>query len=266
MKHNILLILLIFIIAPVSAQLLHLEDSVEVFAADLISIDQQGNLFLTDIKGNIYQYSKDLKSLRNYSPPKPFKITQLDVWQGLRIFCFYRDLQEFVLLDRFLTASGNYIFDLPSNGFISHATLAYDNNLWLIDQPGMKLLKYNINQRRTELEIPLNNLIPTSMFNILVFQEYQNKIFIVDEKNGVFVFDNSGNYISSKKIEAGRETGLFEDFIFYVEDSIIVYKNLYNQDQDIISIPDGRKADKVIRNKNNVYLLDGKVLYKYRIN
>ncbi len=264
MKASFCFVFLLFtVIQFVNGQSLILEDSAKAIKTDLITVDQKGNLFLVDIKGNIFQYSPDLKLVRNYSPPKPFKVYQLDAWQGLRIFCFYRDIQEFSLLDRFLTSTENYQFELPNNGFISHATLSFDNNLWLLDQPSMKLVKYNINQRNTEFDIPLNNIIPVSIFNVVLFKEYQNKIYIVDEVNGIIVFDNLGNLLSIRKARIGKGVGFFGEYLYYLENDKMIWHHLYRDEITSIQLPLNRTIDKVIAYQNLIYVLEGDMIYKY---
>ncbi len=265
MKNSLFLFLCFFVTYHISAQTLVLEDSISVEGAELMQLDQKGNIYVVDEKGIIFQYSDELELIKNYSPPKPFPISQLDVWQGLRIFCFYRDIQEFTLLNRFLTSSENFQFNLPFNGFISLATLSYDNNLWLIDQPSMELIKYNINERRVEFDIPLSNIIPVSIFNIVAFREYQNKIYIVDERHGMFIFDNLGNYIANRKLTVGQETDFYDDYLIYIDHEKLYHVNLYNEEQFSVNISLRNKIIDVVRNKEYVYALTEKMLYKYSV-
>jgi len=244
-------------------QQLNLIDSVSIVEPDLSSLDRNGNIYISDVKGNIYQYSANLEKKQVFSPDKPARITFMDAWQGLRVFCFYRDVQEFVLLDRFLASSSLYGFDDPKLTFISAATVAFDNKLWLLDQPSVSLIKYDIRSRGVEFAKPLELILSAPFTNILLFREYQNKIYLLDGQNGLLVFDNLGNYISNQKFLNISNAGFYGDYFYYQKNLELIFTNLYRNESHSIKIPKNRIPENILRSEFGVYIIDRNYLYKY---
>lgn len=244
-------------------QQLNLIDSVSIVEPDLSSLDRNGNIYISDVKGNIYQYSANLEKKQVFSPDKPARITFMDAWQGLRVFCFYRDVQEFVLLDRFLASSSLYGFDDPKLTFISAATVAFDNKLWLLDQPSVSLIKYDIRSRGVEFAKPLELILSAPFTNILLFREYQNKIYLLDGQNGLLVFDNLGNYISNQKFLNISNAGFYGDYFYYQKNLELIFTNLYRNESHSIKIPENRIPENILRSEFGVYIIDRNYLYKY---
>ncbi len=248
------------------SQSLTLVDSATVNSPDLISIDQSDNIYISDVKGNVYKFGSNLNKPLVYSPDKPAKITFLETWQGLRIFCFYRDIQEFALLNRFLNSSENYLFDLPEIQFAVAATTSFDNNLWILDQPSMSLLKYNISSNSIEFTKPLDLTFQKPFSEIILFREYQNRIYLIDKQNGIFIFDNLGNFISNEKLKTSASISFFENYLYYLENGRLIFKNLYSSGSYNIDLPKNRTPNQVVRNSMGIYLLEGESVYFYRIN
>jgi len=74
------------------------------------------------------------------------------------------------------------------------------------------------------------------------------KLYIVDLKNGIFVFDNQGNFIKQIPIENGKDLKVIDNQLFYTKDGVIYsYDNLtftetrYSQTPDLKDIQVGKR-------------------------
>src|SRR5436190_8871392 len=69
-----------------------------------VSIDRQNSFFVVDDKGNLFKYDSLGNLSLSFSPQKRADIALVEAWRTVNIFIFYRDLQEYNILDRFLTS------------------------------------------------------------------------------------------------------------------------------------------------------------------
>lgn len=72
-------------------------------------------------------------------------------------------------------------------------------------------------------------------------------LYLVDAKNGIFVFDNQGNYIKNIPMENAKNVKVMEDKIYYTKDNYIYsYDNLtftetrYTETPDLKNIQIGK--------------------------
>ena len=72
-------------------------------------------------------------------------------------------------------------------------------------------------------------------------------LYLVDHKNGIYIFDNQGNYIKNIPIENARNVKVIDNKIYYTKDSSIYsYDNLtfsetrYTQTPDLKNIQIGK--------------------------
>lgn len=218
-----------------NAQKLRIVDSLSISKSSNAAIDDQGQIYLADKRGKIVRISPKLEKDLIYSPSTPADITILNARQGLRIFVFYKELQQFSYLDRFLSLSEKHTFNNPEIQFVGAATPSFDNKLWILDQPTLKLMKYNDNTQGIELSNNLEYTLPESFDEVVLFEEYHNNLFIGDN-NGVFVFDNLGNYVS-RFSSKGSWYGFHENAIYHVKDNVVISSDIYKGKQTTLKLP-----------------------------
>ena len=161
------------------------------------SLDRQGNIYIADANGSIERFDREGQSAFTFSADKNGTVTLLEAWQGLRTFVFYRDFQEYLFLNRFLDGPGRFRIGQDLSNYFQWATLAADNNLWLIDQQELSLKKLVIDLNEFIIETPFNLNLDPRNFELTFIREYQNLLFISDRASGVLVFDNLGNYLET---------------------------------------------------------------------
>ena len=203
------------------------------------SQDRTGNIFLTFEGGAITKLSSSLDSLISFSPEKLGDITLLEAWHGFQIFAFYKEFQEFVLLDRFLTRNTRFQLSQSSANYVNMCTISSDQNLWIFEENQFRLIKLNLSIRAIDIEIPLDFVLDANEHKITFLREYQNLVFLVDEYSGIYILDNLGNYL--RKIDApGISNCSFRnEHIFYLQDDTVHDINLYQGTHEIIRINPG---------------------------
>jgi len=202
-----------------------------------VSTDQKGNLYVSTARGQLIKYNPNGDSLLTFSPKKNGAITLVEGWTGLKIFVFYRDFQEFVLLDHFLRPSPNYSFNTREVGFVELATISGDKNVWLLDQSDISLKKYDINTNSLIVSTPVDLILAREDHNIVFLKECQNMVIMADEKLGLFLFDNMGNYRSRLNVLDVNYFNFQNDELYFLRSGHLIFLNLYTGKSRAIPLP-----------------------------
>jgi len=239
------------------AQPLQIVRTVELDKPQHISNDRYGNIYVADQAGNLNRYDSLGQFALNYSPPKLAEISLLEARPTVRIFAFYRELQEYVLLDRFLVPIEHYRLDLPELGFVRVAAPSLDNLLWLYDDVNFSIKKYDKQFNKVTFRVPLDLLLNSGAdYDINYLAEYQNQLFVNDRNSGILVFDNLGNF--QRKIATQTEGfNFWQNEIYFLEDGAIRFFHLYRAQERRVGLPtalDGQ-AKKVIVQASSIYVL-----------
>ena len=227
------------------------------------TIDQSGSLYVADAMGNLFKYNARGEYVVEYSPEQPARITDLEAWQGLRIFLFYRDLQQYAFLNRFLIAQGSYDFNPSAVGFVEAAAPSADNNVWLFDQADFSLKKYNLQLKQVVLSTPFDLLLDPDDYRIGTIREYQNKVYISDYREGIFVFDNLGNYLSKIPGRGVEYFSFWDQTLHFVRDNLLTSIALYNDSHSPTSLPAARQWQFAVRYENRLYLVSDSEIRVY---
>lgn len=256
--------ILLLISSNAFAQTWTLQSEVRLEGLDKMSFDRRGQLYLSDQKGNIYQYSPLGLEKLNYSPPRQGKLSILEAWNTQRIFAFYQEFQNYRLFDRFLVPTPDQRMSIPPAGFINVATLSADQQIWLVDDRDFSLKKYNPKTNEFSIITPLNLMADLENYQFTFLREYQNRLFLVDKNSGILIFDNLGNY--EQTIEAGGIDWIaFEkDEIQYLTANTLTLQNLYSLEKRSLILP--TKATQAVIFNDKGYLIEGNSLRIYLIN
>lgn len=257
---------ILFYVFLCSAQSWKFEKKISIDQTDQISTDNYGNLYISDFQGNIFQYDSALRLQNQYSPAQFAKVSLLDARQTLRIFAFYRDLQTFSLLNRFLSPIENLRIEDNELGFIRMATPSLDNQVWLFDDLDFSVKKYNPNLSKISIKIALDLLLPISSdydFNFMT--EYQNILFVNEANFGIVLFDNLGNYL--EKIDTGGNPPFYfwENELYFLKNDSIKIIDFYKLDNKTLLIPAelSQKIKTAIRWNQHFYFIGEKEIYCY---
>jgi len=245
------------------SQSLQLIKTIPVKSPDKVSVDRYNNIFVCDGDGNVNKYDTAGNTKLTYSPQKIGSISLIEAWNSVKIFLFYKDFQEYVMLDRFLAPISIYNFDLSSIGFARTATLAADNNLWIIDDSDFSLKKHDIQLQTITIETPLDLLLDARDYDINFMREYQNMLFINDYNSGILVFDNLGNYKKKLPFTRLESFGFLNEELYYLKDNKIHLFHLYNFNTRTIQLPEDKIFINVIVFENQVYLFSEDYFFIY---
>lgn len=225
------------------------------------SIDRLNHIYIADKQGNLNQF-RQARLIQTFSPQQTGNITLIEAWNPLKIFVFYADFQEYVFLDRFLSASQR--FPAPElSRFSGLMTISNDNNLWIIDYINFGLRKYNVNFGDYTIDTPFDLILDPDNYDITFIREYHNLVFISDKNSGILVFDNLGNYL--KKIPA-LNVNYFNfsgDDLYYSSNDQLIKINIYSGQASTMSLP--KKAMFAFLYDDNLTLITESQLINYKV-
>ena len=140
------------------------------------SLDRRGALYVADADNNLRQYGPEGLPLNTYAPAQPGHVAQVEAWNVASTLVFNDDRQQLVLLDRFLALISEVRLGDVLDGTVRVATLAPDNNIWLLDESTLTLREINPNTLRVSQSTPLDLLIGRSRPDFRFIRQYQNNI------------------------------------------------------------------------------------------
>ena len=224
------------------------------------SVDRVGNLYLAFEDGTITQYNSELDSVVSFNPTKTGEITLLEAWHGFQIFAFYEEFQEFQLLNRFLTQETRYYLPDIISDYANLSTYSGNQNLWVYNESGFKLLKVNTYTSEVLIENPLDFIIEDES-EIVFMKEYQNKLFLLSKDSDIYIFDNLGNYLN--KIEAPQiiDFSFKRNEIYYLDQSAINSLDLYKGSETKTLLPPTRFHQIEIFGENTLLLFEENKIY-----
>lgn len=201
------------------------------------SLDRRGTLYVADAQNNVHQYGPDGQALNTYSPPQPGHVAQIEAWNTTKILVFYDDRQELLMLDRFAAPISQLnLLDLLE-GTARATTLAPDDRIWLLNESDLTLRQFDPTQPRNTRNTPLDLLIGRSRPDFRFLREYQNNLYLVDRVNGIYVFDNLGNYRKKLPFLNLTTVGFRGDELYFLADGAVQLFHLYNLTQRALTLP-----------------------------
>ncbi|MBC7390477.1 MAG: hypothetical protein H7329_14780 [Opitutaceae bacterium] len=262
-------ILLILVVSLVRLDAIYGQDSLIFYkhipasGLDKVSQDSYGNLYFSDLKGNINKYDSLGNYLINYSPQKLGTVSLLEAWNTIRIFVFYRDFQEYTILERFLGPMPGNPLNQEQIGFARQATLASDFNLWVIDETDFALKKYDRQFNKVVNKTSLDLLLDVREYDISFLREYQNNLYINDRNTGVLVFDAFGSYKKKIPFKGIDFFSFHENDLFYLQNDTVRFFDLYLFTENILTLPSGMKYKRVLIHDRKLYAIrpDGFDIY-----
>jgi len=215
-------------------------------SATQLFINTTDDVFLLR-KGMLERYNPDGTFFQNYGSIYINEHTDIISVNGFKTILFSPDFGKIIQLDNRLRELD--IIDAYNLGtyIITCVGVSYDNNyLWIWDASAQQLIKLD----KDKLPVFTSNTLSMVLgmkINPKQIIEAGIKLYVVDLKNGIFVFDNQGNFIKRIPIENVKDVKVIDNQIFYTKNGIIYsYDNLtftetrYSQTPDLKDIQVGK--------------------------
>ncbi|MGI4884226.1 MAG: hypothetical protein ACRYFR_04630 [Janthinobacterium lividum] len=232
------------------------------------SLDRRGGLYVADADNNIRQFGPEGLPLNTYAPTQPGHVGQLEAFNLTNTLVFYDDRQQLVLLDRFLAPLSELRLADYLDGTVRVATLAPDNQVWLLDESTLTLREFDPGALRLVQNTPLDLLIGRTRPDFRFIRQYQNNTYLVDKTTGVYVFDNLGNYKKKLPLPGLNTVGFRGDELYYLDGGQVRFFHLYNLTSRAVALPaaaDAGALRQVLVGEQYAYLFTAQGVAVYRL-
>ena len=220
-----------------------------------ISQDRNGHVYMLDPLRNLLRHNALGQPLDTFSPPERGRISTIGAWNPMKILLFYEDRQALLLLDRFLRPiSSTNLRDINYEGIATAATLSADDSFWLFDETNLTLSKLDLRLREVTVETPLNLILDRERFDVRQLREYQNMLYLLDYNNGIYVFDNLGNYKKSIPFKGLEYMGFRGSELYFVQDGQLIFYDLYLSEKRSVALPEKEQYLAALVGDNQLYL------------
>ncbi len=200
--------------------------TIEKSKPDDIFINTTNDIFLLK-KGMVERYNSDGVFIQNYGSIYINEHTEIISVNGFKTILFSPDYGKIIQLDNRLRELD--VIDAYSlqNYIISCIGSSYDNNfLWIWDAATQRLVKIDKDQKPIFTSNTISMLVGKKI-NPRQILESGILLYLVDRQDGIFIFDNQGNYIKNIPIGDIRNVTVIDGVMYYVKDSSIYsYDNL----------------------------------------
>lgn len=188
---------------------------------DLLSFDNRDQLYLSTAQGDLYLFDQNGNQVNYFSPPQQGRLQQLEAAWTVTVFTFSEDRQEFRILDRFLNPISEGRFSFPEINLAKAATLGNGNVIWIWDESDFSLKRMDYQRKVLLDQQPLNLVLDTENLAVLEIREIKNRLFVLTDHSGVFVFDNQANLLEKITLPEFNRICYFQDRLLWVQDQAI---------------------------------------------
>lgn len=249
------------------AQSLTLLKEVSIPISVAVSLDRYSNIYAGDKKGNVFKYDSTGNLLQTFSSPAIANISSVEAWASLQVFVFYRDSQQFSILNRFMVPAA---YSTPINqeviGFARSATLGTQESLWLFDDTDFSIKRYDLTSNRLSLHTPLTLILNEADYQINYMREYQNALFVNDANSGILVFDNLGNYKKKLPFAGLTYINFHENQLYYLKDNTLHFFDIYRLTEKSLSLPGSFTYNFALFSGTRIFLFANHSLLIYQLN
>jgi hypothetical protein len=228
--------------------------TVEFPRLDKISLDNQDFIFVADQEGNLYQYNLSGQLINNFSPPRQGRLSQLEAFWTVNIFTFSTDLQEYRILDRFINPISENKIPAENIALAKAATLGNNNIIWILDETDLSIKQFDFRTRRIIQQQPLNLVLENTSLDVLDIREHQNLLFLNISGQGIYIFDNQGNFIKRLQVFPKNRLSFWKGYLCLLEGETIRLVDFQSGAEEKFQLSLGTDATGILVNRKAVIL------------
>ena len=198
-----------------------------------ISADGLGNLYKV-IGNKLSKITNKNDSTLYYSNLNNGSISEIDTRNSLEIMLFFKEQQTIIMLDNSLAKTSEISLISQNFPFVDLVCLSNrDNSFWLYSSEKQELKKVDKNLKTINLTKNIAQILNKNISPIQMI-EYANSVYILDEKEGVFIFDLFGNYIKTIPLFGAKRMKIHNQVITYKTNEELILFDLKSFEKRII--------------------------------
>jgi hypothetical protein len=189
-------------------------------------VNTTNDIFLLH-KGMLERYNGDGVFIQNYGSIYINENTEIISINGFKTILFSPDYGKIIQLDNRLRELDIIDAFNLENYIITCIGTSYDNNfLWIWDAATQRIIKIDKDKKPVFISNTISLWVGKKI-NPKQILESGILLYLVDIKEGIFIFDNQGNYIKNIPIPEMRNVKIIDGTIYYIkEESIYSYNTM----------------------------------------
>lgn len=233
----------------------------------------KGSFFTVDNLNNIY-YTKgqSLVKVDSVFTPK-FKQSikslgdsrQLAAVNSMKLVHFSWQQQTLCFFDNTLTQSEDCIdlFELGLNNVTQIASSQRPNRLWVYDEVNSILTLLNTDDVTASVQlVNLSGILEID--SCARIMERNNKLFLLDPTNGIFIFDQFGSLLERVEEKGVKAIEVHKKSLLFLKEKELVAYDLQSGEQFNMDLPVDNVSALTVRD-NFFYLRSGQIVHKFRL-
>tara|TARA_B110000046_G_scaffold39578_1_gene43638 strand:- start:1070 stop:1849 length:780 start_codon:yes stop_codon:yes gene_type:complete len=203
-------------------------------------------------------FKKNSQGLQNYSNLAKGAISDVSVFNALRLTLFYKDFNSVTLLDNRLAELISIDFNIINPlRTLSHISYGNDNSFWLFDSNTLQLELFDYNTSKTRVKtVPFQN-------EILALDSDYNNCWVLTEKE-LHCYNYIGSLISKQPQEGFTDLKLWNGVLFLQKENLIYYKLKNNETFLALNLPKILVKQFFVTNQT-LYIYDEESLHHYQL-
>ena len=238
------------------------------------SVKVDGDSHFSDPMGNVYIIKNNhlVKFVQDYTQAAEYtnlflgNIHFIDVSDPLRILIYYKDYNQVVWVDNFLSEIRSPIW-LDNLG-VDQAQLVCSSNqggFWIFNGLNNQLQYFNVNLQFIHESITLNSLTGSDIQPVYMLEKSRN-VYLNVPGFGILVFDLFGNYAKTIPLEIPGEFQVTDQNLYYFKAGELYSFDLLTNSPGKLQLPEEDGFIKVEMQPDFLYLFrhQGYSVYKIR--
>lgn len=227
-------------------------------------IDQAGVLYVFSDQ-NLSKYDISGKLVLTQSTKSLGQIAKIDAGNWLKIALFSEEQQQVCYVDNALGIQGDCI-DLTSLGIALAQQIATSNQtdrLWVFDQLNSELHLITLRTYQKQTIQNLRGLV--DLGNLLQLHEFENRLYLFDDRGQVTTFDAFGSFINSITLPTANSIQAVDKGIFY-SDSTRIFATATDETEKQLFFTFTNEGEKIERFSiigNRLVVSSKKMVYCY---
>jgi len=215
---------------------------------DLMYRDNLDNIYLVD-NFTIKKYDSKGQFMFTYSDNYLGKISSLSIGEGLKVFVYYKNNAQLVVLDNTLSQlSPSVILNFYNLGTTTLVCSSVQNRFWFYDPLQGALIRTTNTFTQVfnsgNLDQLLNYEIEPNFMT-----EWGNNLYLNDPKEGILVFDIFGTYKKTIPLKGLIDFQVTEKGIFFMDNATFNYYDFTSFQIQEIELPESNCTKALISNK-----------------
>ncbi len=141
--------------------------------------------------------------------------TSIHAQNAFKVILYKKDVGDLLILDNRLTLTAKLNFFDLGYFAVSGMTMSNDNkHIWIFDEERQQIIKLDPQYRQVYQSNNMTQVLPARIHPTQIIEQ-ENKLYLLDKKSGVYLFDNVGNFIKQYPIEHAEHIWVLSGQIYF---------------------------------------------------